>query len=122
MSAPEPSTLSHEQRAVLEWLFDNIPVSTCPPWGVRWRPGKWGVTNDPSRRAAYSRMLKRLEARGLILRQNQVSGNPLNGEVRTSGTEPHNRTTHVFLTDLGVQVASRLTNDTCVLLTTESTE
>ncbi len=100
--------LSAEQNSILEWLFANIPKSTTDAFGIRWMPGKWGLTSTPSSRAAYSRSLKRLEERGLVLRQNQVSGNPYTQMARASKDEPHNRTTHVQLTQLGEELAATL--------------
>lgn len=101
--------LSDDQQAILEWLLDNQPLSTRAPWGIRWQPGKWGLINSRSASAAYSRTLKRLEERGLVLRQNRQSGNPLTRCARETSDEPHNRTTHVLLTEIGVQVAEWLT-------------
>jgi hypothetical protein len=79
-------------------------------WGVpigRWPDG----LGTAAQRAAYSRGLRRLEGRGLILRQNIVAGCPATSKMRNSGRESHNRTTHIQLTGLGVEVAKRLTKD-----------
>jgi hypothetical protein len=54
-------------------------------WGVPWRPGAHHSHWTASRRAAYSRALRRLEQRGLVLRVSR-------GRTRTSG-----RTTHVWI-------------------------
>jgi hypothetical protein len=54
-------------------------------WGVPWRPGAPYVRWTASRRAAYSRALRRLEQRGLLLR------------VRRGRKRPSRRTTHVRL-------------------------
>jgi hypothetical protein len=54
-------------------------------WGIPWRPGAPYVRWTASRRAAYSRALRRLEQRGLLLRVRR-------GRRRTS-----RRTTHVRL-------------------------
>lgn len=114
--------LSDDQLSILEWLFDNVPTSNLAPWGIRWQPGKWGLTDSPSSRAAYSRTLKRLEVKGLVLRQNQTSGSPVTQEARRSSAEPHNRTTHVLLTELGVQVSKWLTKDETSFVNREDSE
>jgi hypothetical protein len=54
-------------------------------WGIPWRPGAPYARWTASRRAAYSRALRRLEQRGLLLR------------VRRGRTRPSRRTTHVRL-------------------------
>ena len=59
--------------------------------------------------AAVSRAMRRLEDRGLLLRQNQSTGNPATGQCRHTAAEPHNRTTHVRLTLAGLDAAKRLT-------------
>ena len=75
-------------------------------WGV-----DWSVTGTRSEQASVSRTLARLEPRGLILRQNYVSGRPdtENGAIRTSAVDPHNRTTSVVLLRAGITLAKRLT-------------
>jgi hypothetical protein len=54
-------------------------------WGIPWRPGAPYARWTASRRAAYSRALRRLEQRGLLLR------------VRRGRQRPSRRTTHVRL-------------------------
>ena len=67
-------------------------------WGVRINIG-----GNASMRASGSRSLRRLEARGLILRQNGISGG-----LRTSDGDPHTRTRSVQLTELGIAYRDRL--------------
>ena len=54
-------------------------------WGIPWRPGAPYARWTASRRAAYSRALRRLEQRGLLLR------------VRRGRGRTRRRTTHVRL-------------------------
>lgn len=64
---------------------------------------------SPSERAAFSRSLKRMEERGLILRTNHMSGVPGCGRIRTRREERHGRTDHVAFTAEGRELAERLT-------------
>jgi hypothetical protein len=91
------------RQACCEWTM---------AWGVPWRDGQ---ARSPSATAARSRALRQLERRGLVLRQNQVSGcpgfdedAPRRGSKRRSAADPHDRTTDVELTELGRAVARRL--------------
>jgi hypothetical protein len=75
---------------------------------------------SPADRAAFSRALKRLEARGLIVCSNTTSGIPSGPRaryIRTSADEPHGRTDSLFLTDLGRETTERLTNTGVYMLT-----
>lgn len=66
------------------------------PWQER------GEAFSSVERASVSRTLARLERRGLILRQNTLRGSGAGtGKARHSADEPHNRTTHVRITDAG---------------------
>jgi len=64
-------------------------------WGIPWRPGAPYVHWTASRRAAYSRALRRLEQRGLLLR------------VQRGRRRPSRRTTHVRLLTRQEDVAPR---------------
>jgi hypothetical protein len=127
--------LSRLQKSILLWLLrqteeleviasddrglDSLPVAVLANdeqrrvigarialhWGVWWRIGD----STPAERAAFSRALKRLEERGLVLRQNRVAGAPGSGGLRDSAAQLHIRTTNVQLTDMGREVAKRLT-------------
>jgi hypothetical protein len=73
-----------------------------------------GTLKDWSRSesASFSRSLRRLEQRGLILRinvnQGIPEGHPQAGRIRTSIDQPCTRADHVLLTPLGRQVAGQL--------------
>jgi DNA-binding MarR family transcriptional regulator len=124
MSTTAAAKLSKAQRAILEDLLCYLQTQPAGQWrpapgcsppiplrelrGRRSRRGAWGKTRADS--AAYSRALRRLEARGLVLRTNVMSGRPDTGHVRTAADQPHGRSDHVFLTDLGRQVAGQIQN------------
>jgi len=107
--------LSRQQQDVLAHLY-RLYVDQAPgPFGVPWR-----TTGTRSGQASLSRALRRLETRGLVLRQNQVVGSPDSvavdpdgvsrpGYKRTSRDQRHGRTTHVELTAAGIEVAKGLT-------------
>src|SRR5262245_54062696 len=69
---------------------------------LHWLRG-YGYNRTPSDSAAFSRSLRRLEQRGLIVRTNVTTGipagHPLAGRVRHSTEEPHVRTDTILLTD-----------------------
>jgi hypothetical protein len=78
-------------------------------WGV---PLKWlrGTKRDRTAAdsAAFSRSIRRLEARGLMLRNNSANGvlsGPSRCRARRSIDEPIARADHLLLTDMGRQVA-----------------
>ena len=110
--------LSEQQKDILAWIHSRtteIQEAVEPGsyaerqleiWGVR-----WGVEADAAGRASISRSLRRLERRGLVLRQNRT-GSPT-GEVRRSKDEPHNTTTHVKLTEKGRKVVNKLKLSLC---------
>ena len=59
--------------------------------------------------AAYSRAVRRLEARGLVLRINRSRGDPATGRIRRSALEPApERSDCLVLTKCGEGVANRL--------------
>jgi hypothetical protein len=68
--------------------------------------------------AAFSRAVRRLEARGLVLRVNSTTGQtagPRAGKVRRSADEPFTgRTDHILLTDAGRQAAETVSTDQVV--------
>jgi hypothetical protein len=114
--------LSKDQRAILLHLYrlhlEAQPRIGLAPWGVTWK-----TSGTRSEQASISRSLRRLEARGLILRQNSRSGNNATaypapngamsfGRARQAGDgrRARSRTTDVLLLHEGVEVAERLTN------------
>jgi hypothetical protein len=90
-----------EFESEMEYREKSYPLFKMETWGV-----EWGVEGNSSVRASASRSLRRLEERGLVLRQNQVG--PPTGEVRRDKDEPHNTTTHVKLTEKGKQVVNKM--------------
>jgi hypothetical protein len=70
------------------------------------------TTDQPKSRAdsaAYSRALRRLEARGLVLRINRSRGDPATGRIRGSAQEPPPRRSDcLVLTARGEEVARQL--------------
>jgi hypothetical protein len=68
-------------------------------WGVPWRPGAYHARWTNAKRAAYSRALRRLERRGLLLR------------VRRGRKATSRRTTHVRLLPCSEAVVQRNTHD-----------
>ena len=71
-----------------------------------------GTKGEPKSRAdsaAYSRAVRRLEARGLVLRINRSRGDPTTGRIRGSAREPApGRSDCLVLTESGEEVAHRL--------------
>ena len=61
----------------------------------------WGVRGGPTKQASVSRALRRLETRGLLLRQHHTTG-------RETPVASHRRTTHVRLLPAGLVLAQRL--------------
>ena len=106
----QAARLSLREEVVLQHLLDLW--RRCPSdgpdakevWGVPWRVG-----GTRSFAASSSRTLRRLEDRGLVLRQNGASGSPDTQMARTSRAEAHNRTTGVVLLPAGLELAERLT-------------
>lgn len=75
-------------------------------WGIPWRVG-----GSPAAHSAISRSIRRLEERGLVLRQNRASGSPGRGNPRiTKDDSIPLRSTHILLLPLGQEAAKRLTN------------
>lgn len=102
--------LSKVQRDLLLWAYDHRPTSAMNvAWGARL---KWPKGMPPARRASLSRALRRLERRGLVLRQNTTTGSPVTGAARKSPDEPHTRTNCVALTAAGLELCERLTQST----------
>ena len=111
--------LSTEQKRILIWLLEQYETGNSDRngWGVPWRTS--GTASD---RAVLSRSISRLEARGLVLRQNIWRGtegpehaNPYDGRLTTSwgirpnkSIPPPKRTTHLTLTTEGLEIAHAL--------------
>jgi len=117
----KPPKLSRQQQHILVFLYHayledkaiqnrpEVPLGcrTVDTFGVRWRTK--GTRSDQT---SLSRALRRLEERGLVLRQNQVRGSGEGtGRCRLSKAEEHNRTTHVRLLPDGIEVAERLSTE-----------
>ena len=104
--------LSKKQCAVLRWIRNferditadgsaeerRALSSVGVPWDER------GNLASPVERASVSRTLARLERRGLVLRQNIRSAG--SHRARQSANEPHQKTTHVLITDAGRRLAN----------------
>jgi hypothetical protein len=127
--------LSKQQKVILEFLYRLTKEGFADKiWGVPWYPSK-AVPSDfkytKSSSASFSRSIRRLEERGLVIRNNDRSGASLEGRVRESKEIPFEtikrdyngdvildknrraivtkaRTTKLKLTELGVEVAKRL--------------
>lgn len=98
-----------------EWIEENQLESTLF-WrrdGVPWQPSKLFKNESgeytPAMRAAISKSVCRLEERGLVMRQNVMSGVPgLGGKVRKSQEDPAPiRSDHLLLTDAGRLTANK---------------
>jgi len=102
----------HVEKHGSEWLkqmlrehFEGVPV--------KWLRG-YGEGRRRSDSSAFSRALRRLEQRGLIVRSNYSTGipvpkdSPLYGLKRTSADQPHRRADHLVLTEAGRAEAERV--------------
>lgn len=115
------ATISEQQVHVLQHLYrlqvQQQHSGLCLKWGVPWH-----TKASRSEQASLSRTLARLEARGLVLRQNQRTGNNAvmkpdpngtlsSGSVRAPGDArvPKSRTTSVLLLPAGIAIVERLT-------------
>jgi hypothetical protein len=101
--------LSKVQRDLLAWLYaEHIAGGDGPGYGgcVHWH-----TDGTDSERATLSRALRRLELRGLLLRLNFASGmgEQYDLAMRQSKDDPHNRTTHIRLLPMGIEIGKRLT-------------
>jgi len=68
-----------------------------------------GASKRRADSAAFSRAVRRLEARGLVLRINRSRGVPPSGRIRQSALEPAPRRSDcLVLTSAGEQAATRL--------------
>src|SRR5947208_1774451 len=87
--------LSGWQKIILADLYESYDPLAPDVFGARLKPPPEGWT--ASDRASYSRALRRLELRGLILRQNvkQGAGKEFGYRTRSCAAIPHNRATHV---------------------------
>lgn len=115
--------LSQLQQDILCYLWQATQAAADPEtvaaWGVRWEPRQWFGDNAPQR-SSLSRCIRRLEARGLVVRQAQDripqrdSGEDSFVALRYRGYLPvftAGRTTHLQLTERGRSVAERLMRD-----------
>lgn len=88
--------LSERARGLAQVEDAGGQASGWPGW-IDWRPGKWAAREGrmwtPSQRSVLSRQMRRLEGRGLIVRENYI------------GTGEQWRTTCFQLTELGQQIA-----------------
>jgi hypothetical protein len=93
--------LSRQQQRILTHLY-RIYQEAAPPErdidGVY-----WGVTGGAVKQASVSRSLRRLEIRGLLVRQHHATG-------RETPAATHWRTTHVRLLPAGLALGQRLTH------------
>ena len=103
------SVYSLDQKLRPRYTDPSMPAvirAELDVWGVEWWPSTWWPNVKP---ASVSRSLRELEARGLLLRQNQHSGSPGQGYARTRADEPApRRCTHVLLTEQGREAAKLL--------------
>jgi hypothetical protein len=105
--------LSELQRRILLDVYQRREAARGGNWGVKWPPRVSWYGSRPvecpcwtrAQQAAVSRALARLEHRGYLLRNNDVSGRPGpdNTFVRTM------RTTCVKLLPAGLELADQLT-------------
>jgi hypothetical protein len=118
MGGEAAAKLSEDQRRILADLLayyrryekpDGNGAKLVRIWGV---PLKWLRGTKQYRTAAdsaaFSRSIRRLEARGLVLRNNSNTGvlsGPSQRRARRSIEEPIARADHLLLTDMGRQVA-----------------
>ncbi len=118
MGGEASGKLSADQRRILADLLvyyrrseaaGGTGAAQVRIWGVplKWLRGtkKYHTAADS---AAFSRSIRRLEARGLLLRNSQRSGvasGPSQGRIRRSIEEPIARADHLLLTDQGRLVA-----------------
>jgi len=116
------SGLSRLQKHILVTLLANYQaverngngyaLQDLSGWGIRCR-----TEGTRAQQASISRALRRLEQRGLILRQNQASRSPGNGGLRHTAEDPHDRRTHILLLPVGREIAERLTKKQSEMLT-----
>jgi len=91
--------LSRQQQRILTHLYriyQEADPSERDSDGVY-----WGVRGGAVKQASVSRSLRRLETRGLILRQHYATG-------RATPVANHRRTTHVRLLPAGLAIAQQL--------------
>ena len=93
----ERELLLHVRRVELERDGDRF-------WGLCWRPGRFVANYRPGTRVTVSRAVRRLERRGLALRQNRGWN-----DLRRKAADPApRRMTDLSLTTEGRTLASRL--------------
>lgn len=98
--------LSRQQKGILEVIWErttyieahgnDFEKGMVECWGIPWYPAKGQEDWTRSDSAIISRALHRLEARGLLERNNDITNN-------------RRRATRVKLTPAGIEVAKRLT-------------
>jgi hypothetical protein len=104
LSPAQRNVLEHLARLQAERIFDH---PACEQWGVPYR-----TSGSRCDHASLSRTLARLEARGLVIRQNWKSGNNstpgFEGRVRYDGEgrRKGSRTTSVYVTPAGMEMAN----------------
>ncbi len=102
------SHLSLLQRQMLVWLAAQPAESA--EGRIAWRAVETGKPWAGLSAATVSRALRRLEERGLVLRQSSSEGHPTASGWRTSVQQPFSGpTTHVQLTPAGRALAAQLT-------------
>ena len=98
--------LSDLQQDILRFVLAN---DTGHSWGTRWGSRGWVRSDDATRSddASVSRAVARLEKRGLLVRNNHVSG-PVSDGLITK-----HRTTHLELTDAGRAGSGTVNKNNC---------
>ncbi len=113
--APDAARLSSRQRDILRRLLaasvcqpgENEPVPPCISIKALRGPGPKSAADS----AAFSRAVRRLARRGLVIPCNLnhgVRSGPNTGKVRIDATDKNTRATHLLLTPLGRAIASRI--------------
>ena len=119
MSVISPTRpLSKQQHAILRNVLelerrtrqDGSGAGDPKPQRVAVRDLRGAVRKSPSDRVCFSRALRGLARRGIIILYNLrrgVSAGPKAGKVKIKTTDKHTRATHIQLTEEGRAVASR---------------
>jgi hypothetical protein len=94
------------------WLRVGALSRPVDPFRLQWSGHRrQHLAQSRSRCASLSRAMRRLEERGLILRQNSRSGAPGIKGPRQSTADPHSRrNTNIVLLPAGMQLARELVN------------
>lgn len=120
MTPSRPAELSDLQASILLFalsLYERVEVGGNPHakgqlevWGIRWQPAKQHSLSRVAT-AAVSRAVARLERRGLVIRNNQLSEPSRDGlgySRQTLDRPPPRRSTHLILTAQGRLIAEQL--------------